>query len=228
MKLILTQESEPMDQHHKKKYFRGIKKYSFTQIFQSVVSPLGFSLMEMMVVLAITSIMVIIAIPTYNSFVAKSRQKEGFHLLSTYYAAAQSTFAEYGNYPGNFVQTGFQPNGNLGYRLRAANAFDIGLPFNDTACFSTQADCDCSGLCPEFKIWQEAPVGIIGSRTGPAGVSPTFDVCPPLANLSVNSAPGNYNFSVRVAGVINASSTKVDAYGMDQTKRLVMCQDGLN
>jgi len=188
----------------------------------------GFSLMELMVVLAITSIMVIIAIPTYNSFVAKSRQKEGFHLLSTYYAAAQSTFAEYGNYPGNFVQTGFRPVGNLGYRLRAENGGVDTSRLNDDLCIRTQEACDCGGLCPDFKTWQEAPPGIIGSRTGPAGILPSFNSCPPLANLSVNSTSGNYNFSIRVAGIINTSANGADSYGMDQTKRLVMCRNGLN
>ncbi len=187
----------------------------------------GFSLLELMVVVALMAIITVIAIPSYNGFQARARQKEGFKLLTTYYTAAQSALAEYGVYPGNFVQTGFKPVGTLGYRLQAANGAPPpgGTLIDDPLCLGTQDVCNCAGICADFKIWQEAPLGVVGGQRGPQAV---IAACPPLAVLSVNSVPGNFNFSVRVAGVVNLNASLVDVYGIDQTKNMVMCQNGLD
>ena len=80
---------------------------------------MGFSLVEMMVVVAIMAILATVAVPAYQTFQAKARQKEGFNMLSTFYSSAHATKAEFGFFPGNLVGTGFQPVGILGYRLRS-------------------------------------------------------------------------------------------------------------
>lgn len=77
----------------------------------------GFSLIELMVVVAIIAILASFAIPQYQSFQARARQKEGLTLLNSYYVAAKATEAEHGLFYGNFVATGFNPAGQIHYRV---------------------------------------------------------------------------------------------------------------
>lgn len=140
----------------------------------------GFSLIELMVVVAIIAILASFAIPQYQSFQAKARQKEGLTLLGSYFTAAQATFAEIGIYPGNFVSTGFAPTGQVHYRITAAdNATPnpVGIP-EDAACIDTTQTCNCGGACTVFRTWAEVPAAGIffptAATQGPNVADTTF------------------------------------------------------
>jgi prepilin-type N-terminal cleavage/methylation domain-containing protein len=184
----------------------------------------GFSLVELMVVVAIMGILAMVAIPSYKGFIAKSRQKEAVNLLSAYYTAAKATYAEFGRYPGNFVQTGFQPVGEIQYRLRTRDGNNIPIHINDDDCFTTAnaRTCDCGGACRGFKTWIEAtPGGTIGSRTGPSGVN------------GIGGCPGGWHggvtdntFSITALGVVSTSSANYDMHEINHLKVYTICQDG--
>lgn len=187
----------------------------------SLRSQKGFSLIELMVVVAIIAIISMIAIPNYKGFQAKARQKEGFNLMNTYYLAAHSTRAEFGVFPGDLVQTGFAPVGTLGYRLRSENGTLIpGIP-NDDACLTTGNACNCGGACNLFKTWTEAPLGAVGVSLGPTTLN--VPACGAVAAMGVT----DNTFSIRVAGVISISAAVKDQYAMDENKQIAMCSDGL-
>lgn len=139
----------------------------------------GFSLIELMVVVAIIAILASFAIPQYQLFQAKARQKEGLTLLGSYFTAAQATFAELGSFPGNFVSTGFAPTGQVHYRVTAADnatALPVGIP-EDAACINT-ADataCNCGGACALFKTWDEVDAGGVFFATAPATAAAIAD-----------------------------------------------------
>lgn len=189
-----------------------------------IMNQRGFSLIEIMVAVAILAILATVAIPQYKSFQARARQKGGFALLDTYFASAQTTRAEFGTYPGNFVETGFQPVGELGYRLSAVNGARINLGWFDNACVDTSQACACAApspvACPNFKTWTEEAVGA-ANTPGVAPIGGFGAACGAVPALVSN----NNEFSVRVTGWIGGS--QVDAYGMDQTKNLQLCQDGI-
>lgn len=54
----------------------------------------GFTLIELMLVVAIVGILAAIAVPKYLSFQTRARQSEAKELLSTLYSAQESWFAE--------------------------------------------------------------------------------------------------------------------------------------
>lgn len=179
----------------------------------------GFSLIELMVVVAIIAIVSMFAIPSYQSYQARARQKEGILLLESYYTAAQSTRTEFGIFPGNFVQTGFQPVGTLGYRVQVADGNDIST-INDDSCFRTQEACNCSGTCASFKTWAENP-NDGSSNPNVIGIGD-----PALGSCGGSYTTTDSTFIALAAGRISTSSTRVDLQSIDHMKNLTICDDG--
>lgn len=58
----------------------------------------GFSLIELMVVVAIMAFLAMIAVPNFNRFLAKAKRSEAYMNLSSIYAAEKAYWAEHGKY----------------------------------------------------------------------------------------------------------------------------------
>lgn len=168
----------------------------------------GFSLIELMIVVAIIGILSAIAVPNFQRFAAKAKQAESKGNLSAYYQAAQATFAEYGYYTGDFVSIGFRPEGTLNYRIAAANgtAPPTGMPNMDT-CIDTSVNC-AAGF-GTANTWTEATAT---STSGPATPSQA-------------AAVSDNTFSTVTGGRIG--STTIDTWAISNTKTLTNPQSGL-
>ncbi|MEO9384912.1 pilin [Chromobacterium phragmitis] len=77
----------------------------------------GFTLIELMIVVAIVGILAAIAIPAYQDYTKRARVSEGLSLAS----AAQTAIAEYYSSQGAFYSSGSAPF-NTGYGLAAATS----------------------------------------------------------------------------------------------------------
>ena len=74
----------------------------------------GFTLIELMIVVAIIGILSAIAVPNFLRFQARARQSEAKELLSTVYSANEAHFAENNTY-GNTVDIGYVVAGTPKY-----------------------------------------------------------------------------------------------------------------
>jgi len=74
----------------------------------------GFTLIELMIVVAIIGILAAIAIPNFLRFQAKSKQSEAKTNLGGIFTAQISYFGEH-NYYGNFQQIAWAPSGTTRY-----------------------------------------------------------------------------------------------------------------
>jgi type IV pilus assembly protein PilA len=74
----------------------------------------GFTLIELMIVVAIIGILAAIAIPNFLRFQAKSRQSEAKTNLGGIFTAEVAYFGEH-NYFGNFGEIAWAPVGNARY-----------------------------------------------------------------------------------------------------------------
>ena len=66
----------------------------------------GFTLIELMIVIAIIGILAAIAIPAYQNYVIRSQVTEGLSLADSWKTAVGEFFAQYGSFPSGYSSTG--------------------------------------------------------------------------------------------------------------------------
>lgn len=77
----------------------------------------GFSLIELMIVVAIIGVLAAIAVPNFQKYQAKSRQSEAKSLLTAIYTSNKAWFSEWALYTGDFGAMGMLPEGDLRYNV---------------------------------------------------------------------------------------------------------------
>lgn len=58
----------------------------------------GFTLIELMIVVAIIAFLAVVSVPSFMKFLAKAKRAEAYMNLSSLYAAQKAYFAEHGKY----------------------------------------------------------------------------------------------------------------------------------
>ena len=71
----------------------------------------GFSLVELMVVVAIIGILATVAVPNFQRFQARAKQSSAKVELTGIYTSQKSFYVEYNKYHGDLVNVGFEPGG---------------------------------------------------------------------------------------------------------------------
>ncbi len=78
----------------------------------------GFTIIELMIVIAIIAFLSMVAVPTFSKFMAKAKRAEAYMNLSSIYAAQKAYWAEHGKYSdvlNGDGGIGWQPEGNINY-----------------------------------------------------------------------------------------------------------------
>lgn len=71
----------------------------------------GFTLIEMMLVVAIIGVLSAIAVPVYNRYMSKARQGEAKVSLAAIYVAEKAFHSDYGAYVSSFAAMSYEPEG---------------------------------------------------------------------------------------------------------------------
>jgi prepilin-type N-terminal cleavage/methylation domain-containing protein len=88
----------------------------------------GFSLVEMMIVVAILGLISAVAVPKFKHYQARAKMTEAKLLLSSLYMAEATAFGEFGIYVGCLRYIGFDPHDKI-----ASRHYAIGFPVGISA-----------------------------------------------------------------------------------------------
>jgi len=191
----------------------------------------GFSLVELMIVVAIIGLLAAVGVPQYQKFQARARQGEAKSSLSALYAAEQSFYGEWNQYSIDLRNIGF---GVTGTGLR----YVVG--FSQAACtgYSTLAGAPTEGsggaanfshlatVCQNQAATWATPTGLSGACTAyyATALAGTTSTCANQAGAIpanfVGYAVGNPNNSI-------ANNTPLDGWTINNVKRIANSTAGI-
>ncbi len=123
-------------------------------------SKYGFSIIDLMVTIAIVSILASIAIPNFHNYLLRAKASDARSTLGHLYVFEKTFFAEYNSYSSRLDQIGFSADGTLYYNFGFFNdnAFvpANGGPLGSATCINT---CGVGGaaICSSGITWTCAP-----------------------------------------------------------------------
>ncbi|WP_413584752.1 type IV pilin protein [Bdellovibrio sp. HCB274] len=179
-------------------------------------SQAGFSLVELMVVVAIIGVLASIAVPAVNKYIAKARQSEAKTNLASLYTSEKAFYAEYTTFDSRFQAVGYSPEGQLRYNVgfltkgpdaTAANGF------NNTTIgagnWTTLTYCGSSGAIVNGCAMLNGATGLVNGVTLPA------------------STTSQTNFTAAAGAVIHSGVGTGDTWTMTDAKLLTNVSSGI-
>ena len=110
----------------------------------------GFTLIELMIVVAIVAFLAMIAVPSFGRFLAKAKRSEAYMNLHTIYAAQKAHFAEHGTYSpilNGAGGVGWKPEGYKGGGKQEKFYYTYGFPGAEGKnCFTGKCETPSSAL----------------------------------------------------------------------------------
>lgn len=177
-------------------------------------NPEGFTLVELMVVVAIIGILSAIAVPNFKKYQAKSKQSEAKLQLAAVYSAEVGANADYDTYATCLTELGYeaQPKGyyRVGFSATDAATMAIVVAKNNGVAAS------CNAAATSFA---PAP---------PAGVATQLriDMVFPTQAALVSVAPDDDSYTASAAGNISNTAGVYDIWQITQGKTLTNNQIG--
>jgi type IV pilus assembly protein PilE len=135
------------------------------KLFREKAGCAGFTLIELMITVAIVGILAAVAVPAYFNHVMRSRQALAVYELLAINAAQERFYAENGSYAQNFGPGpgGLSQYGTVVTKVYVGKYFTYTLPNSVVAGASITATADLDGNPDTVTTWQ-LRIGEIGDK----------------------------------------------------------------
>ena len=186
----------------------------------------GFTLVELMVVVAIIGLLSAVAIPNFKKYQAKSKMAEAKLQLSAVYTAETAFFSDYNIYGHCLAYMGYDPNmerANRYYAVGFANGANIDATAYGAAVNSGLQSVDCpqnfaSSVAASYNAASVTPGGInfypAGKGVGAAIANAITFL--PSSVFGVQSSADTMLFTISAGGVIDGATASMATTGNSQ------------